>query len=61
MLKLLSKYVDRHVLALSYKMYIRSHLDYGDVIYHNHRIDLSRRSAVVKGVEHISTNLKVNM
>ena len=40
LLKLLSKYVDRNVLALSYKIYIRPHLDYGDVIYHNQRIDL---------------------
>ena len=40
LLKLLSKYGDRSVLALSYKMYIRPHLDYGDVIYHNQRIDL---------------------
>ena len=35
LLKLLSKYVDRNVLDLSYKMYVRPHLDYGDVIYYN--------------------------
>ena len=40
LLKFLSKYVDRNVLSLSYKMYIRPHLDYGDVIYHNQRADL---------------------
>lgn len=40
LLKMLSKYVDRKVLILSYKMYIRPHLDYGDVIYHNQRTDL---------------------
>ena len=40
LLKLLSKYVNRNVLALSYKMYIRPNLDYGDVTYHNQRIDL---------------------
>ena len=36
----LPKYVDRNVLDLSYKMYVRPHLDYGDVIYHNQRADL---------------------
>ena len=36
----LLKYVDRNVLDLSYKMYVRPHLDYGDVIYHNQRIDV---------------------
>ena len=38
--KILSKYVDCNVLNLSYKMYIRPHLDYGDDIYHNQRADL---------------------
>ena len=40
LLKFLSKYVDHNVLGLSYKMYVRPHLDYGDVIYHNQRGDL---------------------
>ena len=40
LLKLLSNYVDRDVLDLSYKLYVRPHLDYGDVIYHNQRADL---------------------
>ena len=40
LLKFLSKYGDRKALSLSYKMYIRPHLDYGDVIYHNQRADL---------------------
>ena len=40
LLKFLSKYVDRNVLDLSYKMYVRPHLDYGDVILHNQRMDL---------------------
>ena len=35
-----TKYVDRNALSLSYKMYIRPHLDYGDVTYHNQRADL---------------------
>ena len=40
LLKFLSKYVSRKVLDLSYKLYVRPHLDYGDVIYHNQREDL---------------------
>jgi ribonuclease P/MRP protein subunit RPP40 len=40
LLKFLCKYVDRNVLDLSYKMYVRPHLDYGDVIFHNQRMDL---------------------
>ena len=40
LLKFLSKYVDRNVLSLSYKMYVRPHLDYGDILYHNQRADL---------------------
>ena len=39
-LKFLSIYVDRNVFGLSYKMYVRPHLDYGDVIVHNQRMDL---------------------
>ena len=42
LLKFLSKYVDRNVLAMSYKMYVRPHLDYGDVIFHNQRADLMK-------------------
>ena len=40
LMKYLSKYVSRKVLALCYKLYVRPHLDYGDVIYHNQRDDL---------------------
>ena len=40
LLKYLSKYVSRKVLDLCYKLYIRPHLGYGDVIYHNQRTDL---------------------
>ena len=32
LLKFLSTYVNRNVLCLSYKMYVRPHLDYGDSI-----------------------------
>ena len=42
LLKCLCKYVDRNVLDLSYKMYVRPHLDYGDVIFHNQRMDLKQ-------------------
>ena len=40
LLKFLSKYVKRDILDLSYKLYVRPHLEYGDVIYHNQRMDL---------------------
>ena len=40
LLKYLSKYVDRNVLNLYYKLYVHPHLDYGDVIYQNQRADL---------------------
>ena len=39
-LKYIYKYVSRKVLDLSYKLYIRPHLDYGDVIYHNQSTNL---------------------
>ena len=35
MLRFLSRYVDRRVLDQIYKMYVRPHLDYGDIVYHN--------------------------
>ena len=34
LLKYLSKYLPRHILNELYKLYVRPHLDYGDVIYH---------------------------
>ena len=34
LLKYLSKYLPRHILIEIYKLYVRPHLDYGDVIYH---------------------------
>ena len=36
MIKNLSKYVSRDVLDQVYKLYVRRHLDYGDIIYHRH-------------------------
>ena len=35
LLRFLSRFVDRRVLDQAYKMYVRSHLDYGDIIYHD--------------------------
>ena len=34
MLRFLSKYLPRHTLNEMYKLYVRPHLDYGDIIYH---------------------------
>lgn len=34
MIKLLSKYLPRNTLIELHKLYVRPHLDYGDVIYH---------------------------
>ena len=36
----LSKYVSHDVLDQTYKLYVRPHLDYGDIIYHKHDPDL---------------------
>ena len=33
-IRFLSKYVARDVLDQIYKLYVRPHLDYGDIIYH---------------------------
>ena len=35
-IRFLSKYVSRDVLCQMYKLYVRFHLDYGDIIYHRH-------------------------
>ena len=34
MFKFMSKYLPRNTLNEFYKLYVRPHLDYGDVIYH---------------------------
>ena len=41
MLKFMSRHVSRDVLDKLYKMHIRPHLDYGDVIYHGQLQDVS--------------------
>ena len=40
LLKYLSKYVSREVLVQTYKLYVRPHLDYGDIIYHKYDPDM---------------------
>ena len=35
-IKFLSKYVSRDVLDQIYKLYVRPHLDYGDIFYHKY-------------------------
>lgn len=42
-IRFLSKYVSRDVLDQMYKLYVRPHLDYGDVIYHEQSMPLSRK------------------
>ena len=40
MMKYMSRYVTRKVLDQLYKMYVRPHLDYGDVIFHDQSQDI---------------------
>ena len=46
-IRLLSKYVARDVLDQIYKLYVRPHLDYGDIIYHKYdpefKLDFTKR------------------
>ena len=34
LIRYLSQYVSRDILNLAYKLYVRPHLDYGDIIFH---------------------------
>ena len=36
MIRYMAKYVSRDVRNQIYKLYVRLHLDYGDIIYHKH-------------------------
>ena len=36
LIRYLSKYVSRNVLNLAYKLYVRPHLDCGDLLYHRY-------------------------
>ena len=42
-IRFLSRYVPRNVLDQMYKLYVRPHLDYGDVIYHEQSMSHSRK------------------
>ena len=39
-IRFMARYVPRDVLDQMYKLYVRPHLDYGDVIYHNQNLHL---------------------
>ena len=49
--KFMAKYVMRDVLDQIYKLYVRPHLDYGDVIYH--RDDSEMNSGLTKCLESV--------
>ena len=49
LIKCLSKYVSRDVSDQVYKLYVRPHLDYGDIIYH--RFDPDMKSTIAKNIE----------
>ena len=51
LIKYLSKYVSREVLDQVYKLYIRPHLDYGDIIYH--RFDPEMHLEITKKLEQV--------
>ena len=42
-IRFLSIYAARDTLDQMYKLFVRPHLDYGDVIYHDHNMSLSRK------------------
>ena len=39
LMKYLSSFVSRKIIELTYKLYVRPHLDYGDVLYHDQLVD----------------------
>ena len=51
LIKYLSKYVSGEVLDQVYKLYIRPHLDYGDIIYH--RFDPEMHLEITKKLEQV--------
>ena len=51
LIKYLSKYVSREVLDQVYKLYIRPHLDYGDIIYH--RFDPEMHLEITRKLEQV--------
>ena len=42
LLKFLTKYLDRSKLDIAFKLYVRPHLEYGDVIFHQRCSDLMK-------------------
>ena len=56
-LRMLSKYLPRNALCQVYKSYVRSQLDYGDVIYHNpcKTNDLFRSSCLPSWMEKLES------
>ena len=44
----LSRYVSRDILDQMYKLYVRPHLDYGDIVYHTYDPDSSSVSVLNK-------------
>ena len=40
-IRYMSRYVTREVLDQMYKLYVRPHLDYGDIIYHKYDPELN--------------------
>ena len=48
LLKFLTKYLDRAKLDIAYKLYVRPHLEYGDVIFHQRCSDLVAGKEPVK-------------
>ena len=42
LMKYLSSFVSRNVLEMTYKLYVRPHLDYGDVIFHDQLQDMMK-------------------
>ena len=49
LVRYLSKYVSKHVLNQIYKLYVRPHLDYGDIVYHKY--DPEMRQDITKRLE----------
>ena len=49
MLKFISRFVSRDVLEKLYKMHIRPHLDYGDIIYHG---QLQENTDLVESIQY---------
>ena len=52
MIRYLSKYLTHDVLNQLYKLYVRPHLDYGDIIYHRNdpdfRLDFTNKVEAVQ-------------